>query len=749
VSVLGPSVIFQQSVHAQMRGRNPSELLALLVLLLANVVSGTAFATSGATLVHTGGAESTPAAVQSVPSVAEGNLARSESAKAFGSSAILGTTFGEVNDGRYGDRWCWTGDLSPVSGETYVGVYFTGGEVEIQQVALGRDSAAGAKRSRDRTPREYRVETTLDVFDFSDDAAVARARWTEIARLDDHSEHLVPQHRRLYRLDRPVTLRAVRVVVGAGHAIDELELGGALPPFPPPTVSQIYTQVIERSVAVEDACAWPNLTLFPDETIVATIHSSPSHGQMPGDVQCWASLDGGRTWSLRGVPGKADARTVRMNTAAGLVRNGDFVVLCGGWGYAPTFRNETLPVWVCRSTDEGRTWTRDRHRVTQPVNGPWGIPFGDIIPMPQNRLAICFYGVNAQTGLDDISYVLFSEDDGRMWGGNGQYRLLDHGVNETALLRLGEGKLLAAARANYQGDYLKYYVSSDEGLNWSAKGRLTGNDRHPGHLLRLEDGRIMLSFGMRDRPGIGVRISGDDGATWRPMTTLLSLPNASRDCGYPATVELRDGTLVTAYYADGRPSRNGYFMGVARWRLHTPRAEPVDAVPTFLDGNLARAPNAVAFGTPDDYDQTIDEINDGQYGDPSSYIAGQAGLHTGLRYVGVQWVNGARSFDHVTIGRDNTGAVKDRASIAYVLEYTADTFHLPEDEAAADEVVRRLRWHRIGRDLGGHLKHGTKNPALRRRYKLASPVTATAIRLRLAKGDGVDELEVYLGAPPR
>ena len=55
-------------------------------------------------------------------------------------------------------------------------------------------------------------------------------------------------------------------------------------------------------VAVENVCAWPNLTVLPDGAIVATIFNQPSHGSVAGDVECWATEDAGRTWQKRGTP---------------------------------------------------------------------------------------------------------------------------------------------------------------------------------------------------------------------------------------------------------------------------------------------------------------------------------------------------------------------------------------------------------------------------------------------------------------
>ena len=66
----------------------------------------------------------------------------------------------------------------------------------------------------------------------------------------------------------------------------------------------------EPIVAVDNVCAWPNLTLLKDGTIISIIHNQPSHLKMPADVECWASEDGGRTWMKRGTPAPRDNERV-------------------------------------------------------------------------------------------------------------------------------------------------------------------------------------------------------------------------------------------------------------------------------------------------------------------------------------------------------------------------------------------------------------------------------------------------------
>ena len=75
---------------------------------------------------------------------------------------------------------------------------------------------------------------------------------------------------------------------------------------------------LERYVAIDDKCAWPNLTLMPDSSIVATIFGQPCHGTCEGEAECWISRDGGRSWTFLSVPAPHEPGTWRGNLAAGL-----------------------------------------------------------------------------------------------------------------------------------------------------------------------------------------------------------------------------------------------------------------------------------------------------------------------------------------------------------------------------------------------------------------------------------------------
>lgn len=352
-----------------------------------------------------------------------------------------------------------------------------------------------------------------------------------------------------------------------------------------PDTNQPVTKIkiIDRFIGIDNVCAFPNLTLLGDGTIIATIFNQPSHGLMEGDVECWASTDAGRTWQYRGTPARHKRGTNRMNVAAGLAHNGDLIAFASGWGHAPDFRGKPLPTWVCRSRDGGYTWKVSESAIPVPEEFSHVCPYGDIVICPDNKLAVPFCGVKMKSSPDgthipfeqayifgsDTAYILFSNDDGQTWGPDSV--VLAASCNETSLLRLNDGRWLAASRTADHEARLRYFVSEDDSNTWVEKGTLTRSRQHPPHFLHLADGRIVLTYGDRTglARGIRIRVSSDQGHTWESEKELVSLksPDCTYDCGYPSAVQLSDGTIVTAYYADKIDSHQRYHMGVVRWKL--------------------------------------------------------------------------------------------------------------------------------------------------------------------------------------
>ena len=310
-----------------------------------------------------------------------------------------------------------------------------------------------------------------------------------------------------------------------------------------------------------------------DGTIIAVLHNQPSHGQSEGDIDCWASRDGLR-WTKRSTITEHEPDTVRMNHAAGLAKNGDLVVLCSGWTNQKQpqrpkqnpFRDDILRAWVLRSSDGGKTWTKSD--LFPGVEEGWSelIPFGDIWQGADGNLHTSgyqgkFVDPNQSTKTKGWrSWHLQSNDDGRTWK---KLSIIGPTHNETALFPLRENTWLAAARIT-QVDLIR---SDDNGATWEKPIPVTGRNEINGQLARLADDRLLLSYGVRvnGRRGVCAKISDDEGKTWTNPIRIAETADGG-DCGYPSSVQLNDGSIVTAWYSNNSPEHQGYHMGVSVWK---------------------------------------------------------------------------------------------------------------------------------------------------------------------------------------
>lgn len=230
-------------------------------------------------------------------------------------------------------------------------------------------------------------------------------------------------------------------------------------------------------------------------------------------------------------------------------------------------RRAELGQWMIRSTDGGRTWSP---RYASIVNSPHG-------PIQLRDGRLLYSGKELWTGAHRIG-VCISEDDGSTWrwlaeiparaGDNAsEYHEL-HAVETTS------GRIVVHIRnENKTNDNETLQSeSADGGKTWSIAHRLHGVDGTdgvwgtPSHLLRLRDGRLLMSYGYRRTPfGNQVRLSADEGATWSaPMT--VSADGAGGDLGYPSTVELADGTLLTVWYERMKDAPTAV-LRQARWKI--------------------------------------------------------------------------------------------------------------------------------------------------------------------------------------
>ena len=150
------------------------------------------------------------------------------------------------------------------------------------------------------------------------------------------------------------------------------------------------------------------------------------------------------------------------------------------------------------------------------------------------------------------------------WGGGSMIAADD--CNETDILHPGAGRWLVVYRTKL--DYhVQLFASDDDGRSWQDRGPLTESAEHPAHLLRLADGRLLFTFGIRTgKRGVGVRFSDDEGVSWSEPRIIVRCEGAS-DGGYPSSSQCADGTVVTAYYSNRINAHMRYHMGVVRWQV--------------------------------------------------------------------------------------------------------------------------------------------------------------------------------------
>ena len=88
----------------------------------------------------------------------------------------------------------------------------------------------------------------------------------------------------------------------------------------------------------------------------------------------------------------------------------------------------------------------------------------------------------------------------------------------------------------------------------------------PPHLLRHSSGAVVVTYGYRQAPfGQRARVSLDDGRTWGEELTLRD-DGVSGDLGYPSSVELSDGSILTVYYQALPGGGNCALLGTV-WEL--------------------------------------------------------------------------------------------------------------------------------------------------------------------------------------
>lgn len=228
---------------------------------------------------------------------------------------------------------------------------------------------------------------------------------------------------------------------------------------------------------------------------------------------------------------------------------------------SPSDRKAELGEWLIRSTDGGKSWSA---RIQTIVNSPHG-------PIQLSDGRLLYAGKQLWTTDKKIG-VAESRDDGQSWhwlaeipARNGDR--VDRGYHELHAVEAADGTIIVQIRNHNQPNARETLQaeSTDGGRSWTVPHPI-GVWGLPSHLLRLRDGRLLMTYGHRRAPfGNQARLSTDNGKTWgREM--ILSGDGKGGDLGYPSTVELADGSLLTVWYESMQEPKRAV-LRQAKWTL--------------------------------------------------------------------------------------------------------------------------------------------------------------------------------------
>ena len=131
---------------------------------------------------------------------------------------------------------------------------------------------------------------------------------------------------------------------------------------------------------------------------------------------------------------------------------------------------------------------------------------------------------------------------------------------------------------------------------------------------------------------------------------------------------------------------------------------------------------------------TIPNVNNGSFGNGSSWIGDSSGSYVGIGFASSQTI---ASF---AFGRDNTNAFSDRSAGTYTIQTTNDP------SPAADHAT--VTWTTVGTISIFSGTGVVTNSARRHQYNLDTPVNAKGLRIIAPDGAAIDEIEIMTSASP-
>lgn len=271
------------------------------------------------------------------------------------------------------------------------------------------------------------------------------------------------------------------------------------------------------------------------------------------------SLDGGETWKVE-KPSFLDENE-KEKEATACPGNIDFTQP----GFAFMFRNGSGGFYY--SYDRCQTW---KGPFTIPLFGRKGLLARTDYIINSKHDMLVFLTSEKDNGKEGWPFCARTQDGGKTWqlqGWIGEQLPLDRHTYAImpSTVRLENGSLLTMIRRSgfipgKRASWIEGFLSPDEGKSWyMLKEPNIDNSGNPASMITLQDGRIVITYGVRKAPcSIRARISEDQGQTWGDEIILRNDNPYNRDFGYPRTIQRPDGKIVTVYYYKDTSSKERY-----------------------------------------------------------------------------------------------------------------------------------------------------------------------------------------------
>jgi hypothetical protein len=362
-----------------------------------------------------------------------------------------------------------------------------------------------------------------------------------------------------------------KTIIPADRIYFTREQGIAWNYMPEPRESELdpgkFKRVSAKHVIVYDEpgkfCGWPannGIWVWENEILVGftlahyqekELHHSVDETKPSLSVLA-RSKDGGETWQMEDPDNfMGDGGSVRTLDQPIQFAHPNFALRCNGLYYYFSY-------------DRGKTW-----------QGPFKFPnFGqnkitsrtDYIVSDDNT---CYFFFSAeekkvQARLQDQTFCAVTKDGGLTYT---QLGWIGQPITTRAAMpssvRISDTHIITALRRRFDEQFpdkpkspknwIDVYESGDNGESWKFLSKVAETDmgKHNGNppsLVKLKDGRLVLTYGYRALPyGIRAKISSDNGKTW---SEVLHIRDDGRtfDLGYTRTVQRSDAKLVTIYY---------------------------------------------------------------------------------------------------------------------------------------------------------------------------------------------------------